>query len=223
MSESLIVHHLEYSRSHRILWLLEELELPYDIKRYQRTKMFLAPRELKAVHPLGKSPVVTQGELTLAESGAILQYLAETDPARSLTVGPNDASYPDYLYWLHAAEGSLMPWLVMKLVFQRVPTSPMPFFIRPVARTLCSKVVNSLVQPNIDTHLKVIEDRLTSSRWFAGEQLTIADIQMSYPLEAASSRANLDGFPAIREYLDRIRQRPAYRMAIEKGGPPTPG
>lgn len=222
MSDTLTVHHLEYSRSHRILWLLEELGLPYEIKHYRRTRAFLAPKELKAVHPLGKSPVVTWGDKTLAESGAILQYLAETHPNTDLTVPVFDPAYADYLYWLHAAEGSMMPWLVMKLVFQRVPKAPMPFFVRPVARNLCGRVIKSLVQPNIDTHLAAIEDWLRDRTWFAGDRMTLADIQMSYPLEAASSRTDLGDYPAVNAYLERIRTLPAYRAALEKGGSPTP-
>lgn len=222
MTETLTVHHLEYSRSHRILWLLEELDLPYEIKRYQRTKAFLAPKELKAVHPLGKAPVITWGETTLAESGAILQYVADQHPDSGLTIPSSDPAYADYLYWMHAAEGSLMPWLVMKLVFMRLPKSPMPFFIRPVARTLSNKVVSTLVQPSIQSQFDAIEAWLTDRTWFAGDRMTLADIQMSYPLEAASKRIDLSGYPAVGAYLERIRARPAYQTAEEKGGSPTP-
>ena len=218
----LTVHHLEYSRSHRILWLLEELGLPYEIKHYRRTRAFLAPKELKAVHPLGKSPVVTWDDKTLAESGAILQYLADTHPNAGLALPVEDPAYADYLYWLHAAEGSMMPWLVMKLVFQRVPKAPMPFFIRPVARNLSQRVIGTFIQPNIGTHLATIETWLKDRTWFAGERMTLADIQMSYPLEAASARANLDDYPAVKAYLERIRALPAYQAALEKGGSPTP-
>jgi glutathione S-transferase len=213
------VHHLNNSRSQRILWLLEELGVEYQIKRYERDpKTMLAPPELRAVHPLGKSPVVTDGDLTLAESGAIIDYLANR-------YGPHllpPADSPERLrcnYWLHYAEGSAMPPLLLKLVFDRVANGPAPFFVRPIARGIADKVVATFVQPQIDRHLGYLEAELGKRTWFTGSQFSAADIQMSFPLEAAASRGGLDGrYPNLVAFLERIHARPAYRQALERGG-----
>lgn len=213
------VHHLNNSRSQRILWLLEELGIDYQIKRYERDpKTLLAPPELRAVHPLGKSPVVTDDGLTLAESGAIIDYLANR-------YGPHllpPADSPERLrctYWLHYAEGSAMPPLLLKLVFDKVESSPMPFFVKPVARGIAQKVKNAFIAPQLRLHLDYLESELDKSTWFAGEQFSAADIQMSFPLEAAASRAGLDAsHPRLTAFLERIHARPAYRRALEKGG-----
>lgn len=213
------VHHLNNSRSQRILWLLEELGIDYQIKRYERDpKTLLAPPELRAVHPLGKSPVVTDDGLTLAESGAIIDYLANR-------YGPHllpPADSPERLrctYWLHYAEGSAMPPLLLKLVFDKVENSPMPFFVKPVARGIAQKVKNAFITPQLKLHLDYLEGELGKSTWFAGEQFSAADIQMSFPLEAATSRGGLDASrPLLKAFLERIHTRPAYRRALEKGG-----
>ena len=223
----IIVHHLEASRSQRVLWLLEELGLPYEIKHYKRDpRTRLAPPELKQVHPLGKSPVITDGDLVLAESGAILEYLAETyctqaaGEAAKLLAAPGSAEHRQLRFWMHYAEGSLMNWLVMKLVFMSIPTQPMPFFVRPIARKLCAQVMKKLVDPNVSTALAFMEDHLARHTWFAGEQLSIADFQMSFPVEAALSRgAKLGNYPKLMAYRERMAARPAYRRALEKGGP----
>ncbi|TRX76389.1 glutathione S-transferase [Pseudomonas mangiferae] len=213
------VHHLNNSRSQRILWLLEELGVEYRIQRYERDpKTLLAPPELRAVHPLGKSPVITDGELTLAESGAIVEYLAERYGPQLLPA----AGTPERLrctYWLHYAEGSAMPPLLLKLVFDKVESSPMPFFVRPIAKGIARKVKQSFVEPQIRQHLDYLEGELGKHAWFAGEALSIADIQMSFPLEAAASRGGLDASrPRLQAFLERIHARPAYRRALEKGG-----
>ena len=219
------VHHLETSRSQRVLWLLEELGVPYEIKRYQRNPVTrLAPPELRAVHPLGKSPVITDGELTIAESGAILEYLVE----RYGDQGEGDVAHlqpaagtPEYRqcrFWMHYAEGSLMNWLVMKLVFLSIPRQPMPFFVRPVARQLCKQVLAKLVDPNVATAMKFMEEHLATHAWFAGERITLADFQMSFAVEAALSRAGAGRFPYLQAYLARMQARPAYQRAIAKGG-----
>ncbi|MBB2495614.1 glutathione S-transferase [Aquipseudomonas ullengensis] len=213
------VHHLNNSRSQRILWLLEELGLEYQIQRYQRDpKTMLAPPELRAVHPLGKSPVVTDGELTLAESGAIIEYLASRYGEALLPA----AGTPERLrcnYWLHYAEGSAMPPLLLKLVFDKVENSPMPFFIKPIARGIAQKVKGALINPQLKLHLDYLEGELGKSTWFAGEDFSAADIQMSFPLEAATSRGGLDASrPKLKAFLERIHARPAYRRALEKGG-----
>jgi glutathione S-transferase len=216
----IVVHHLNNSRSQRILWLLEELGLDYEIKKYQRdAKTMLAPPELRAIHPLGKSPVITDGDVTVAESGAIIEYLLERY-GNGRFVPP--AGTPDklrYTYFLHYAEGSAMTPLLMKLVFDRVETSPMPFFARPIARSIAQKVKSTYVMPQIAGHLNYLEAELGKSTWFAGEQFSAADIQVSFVLEAVDSRAGLDEkHPKLRAFLDRIHARPAYQRALERGG-----
>jgi len=218
------VHHLDHSRSHRVLWLLEELELLYEIKRYPRDpKTMLAPAELKAVHPLGKSPVITDGELTLAESAAILEYLLERYGNGRLAPQSSNAEYRRFRYWMHYAEGSAMPPMLLKLVFDRVATGPMPFFIRPVARAIAKGANRAFIGPQLKTHLDYMEAELGKSDWFAGDAFSAADIQMSFPIEAARARAGLDeSRPRLMNFLQRIQQRPAYKRAVERGGPALP-
>jgi glutathione S-transferase len=215
----IIVHHLNNSRSQRVLWLLEELGIPYEIKRYQRNpQTMLAPPELRAVHPLGKSPVITDGDLTLAESGAILEYLAERHGGGRLTPKAGTPQRMRYTYWMHYAEGSAMPPLLMKLIFDRLPRG-VPGLIRPVARMIAGGALQSVVLPNIQRHLDYMESELSKNEWFAGDEFTAADIQMSFPVEAAASRAGLDASrPKLWAYLERIHARPAYQRAVEKGG-----
>jgi glutathione S-transferase len=223
----LTVHHLETSRSQRILWLLEELGTPYELKVYARDKATrLAPKELKKVHPLGKSPVITDGRETIAESGAIIEYLVETygtglkGELAHLQPEPGTKQHRQCRYWMHYAEGSLMNWLVMKLVFTTIPKQPMPFFVRPVARALCGTVQQKLIDPNVQAATGFIEDHLSRNRWFAGDQITMADFQMSFAVEALLSRATgNEPTPHLRKYLERIRARPAYQRAEQKGGP----
>jgi glutathione S-transferase len=216
----IVVHHLNNSRSQRVLWLLEELGLAYEIKRYQRDpQTMLAPAELRQVHFLGKSPVVTDGELTLAESGAIVEYLVERYGNGRLVPPAGTPERVRYRYWLHFAEGSAMPPLVMKLVFDRLEKSPMPFFVRPVARALAGRVKKGFIEPNLQRQLEFMEAELAARPWFAGSELTAADIQMSFPLEAAAVRGGLDAKrPRLVDFLARIHARPAYRRALERGG-----
>jgi len=221
------VHHLETSRSQRILWLLEELGLPYEVVRYKRDgKTRLAPPELRRIHPIGKSPVLTDGEVTVAESGAILEYLAATygngREGELAHLDPPRGS-PEWLqvrYWMHFAEGSLMNWLVMKLVFMSLPSQPMPFLVRPIVRRMCAQVQDKLVDPNIANAVQLMESQLTNKRWFVGDQLTLADFQMSFPVEAAFARARRAAdLPCLRAYRERMHTRPAYQRAIARGGP----
>lgn len=213
------VHHLNNSRSQRVLWLLEELGLPYEIKHYQRdAKTSLAPPELRQVHPLGKSPVITDGGLTVAESGAILEYLVDRHgQGRLKPTGEQDLLH--YRYFMHFAEGSAMPPLVMKLVFSKIKRAPMPFFVKPIAKGIADKVLSSFVQPNIDRQLKFLEAELASRPWFAGAKFSAADVQMSFPVEAAAARGGMDGYPKLKAFLDHIHARPAYKKALERGGP----
>jgi glutathione S-transferase len=217
----IVVHHLNNSRSQRVLWVLEELGLAYEVKRYQRdAKTMLAPPELRQVHPLGKSPVITDGELTLAESGAILEYLVERYGEGRFAPAPGTPERLRYLYWMHYAEGSLMPPLLLKLVFNRIETGPMPFFVRPVARGIARRVKGTFIEPQIVRHLDYLEAELGKHAWFAGGDFSAADIQMSFPLEAAAARGGLDATrPKLMSFLERIHARPAYRRALEAGGP----
>jgi glutathione S-transferase len=215
------VHHLNNSRSQRVLWLLEELGLPYEIQHYQRDpKTMLAPEALRKVHPLGKSPVVTDDGVTVAESGAIVEYLLERYGNGRLIPPAGSAERRRYTYWLHFAEGSAMPPLLLKLIFDRIPTQPMPFFVKPVARSIANKVLQKMVLPNLKRQLDFMESELGGSTWFAGEDFSAADIQMSFPVEASAMRAGLDASrPHLFAYLKRIHARPAYRKALERGGP----
>ncbi len=216
----IIVHHLNNSRSQRVLWLLEELGVPYEVKRYQRDrKTMLAPPELRAVHPLGKSPVIEDDGQTLAESGAIVEYLAERYGEGRLVPAAGTPERLRYRYWMHFAEGTAQPPLLLKLLFDRVETGPMPFFVRPVARGIAQRVKSTYVQPNIERILDFMESELAGRDWFAGAQFSAADVQMSFPLEAAVVRGGLDAKrPRLMDFLARIHARPAYRRAIEKGG-----
>ena len=214
------VHHLNNSRSQRVLWLLEELGVEYDIRRYQRdAKTMLAPTELRKVHPLGKSPVITDGDLTIAESGAIVEYLVERFGNGRLIPPPGSPEKQRYTYWLHFAEGSAMPFLLLKLIFGRIAKGPMPFFAKPIAKAISAKVTESFIQPNIDRQLDYMEAELGARAWFAGAEFTAADIQMSFSLEAAAARGGLDSRrPHLMAFLQRIHERPAYKRAIERGG-----
>lgn len=221
----IVVHHLNNSRSQRILWLLEELGLDYEIKKYQRDpKTMLAPPELKAVHPLGKSPVISDDDNVVAESGAIVEYLVERYSQRG--AGPSQlvppAGTPDklrYTHLLHYAEGTGMPPLLMKLVFDRIETERMPFFVKPVARAIAAKVKQMFIMPNIENNLRFLEAELHKSTWFAGEAFTAADVQISFVLEAAAARGGLDArYPKLMAWLERIHARPAYQRALARGG-----
>ena len=215
------VHHLNNSRSQRVLWLLEELGLEYEVRRYERDPAtMLAPPELRAVHPLGKSPVISDGDNVLAESGAILEYLVETHGGGRLVPAPGTPERLRYRYWMHYAEGSAMPPLLLKLVFDRIGKARMPFFARPVARAIAARALAGFVQPQIDLHLDFMEQELERRAWFAGDAFTAADVQISFPLEAAASRGGLDGRrPRLMAFLARIHARPAYQRALARGGP----
>ncbi|MBE9156883.1 glutathione S-transferase [Nodosilinea sp. LEGE 06152] len=217
----IVVHHLNNSRSQRILWLLEELGLEYDIKYYERDpQTLLAPASLRQVHPLGKSPVITDGGLTLAESGAIVEYLVERYGNGRLAPPAGTPERLRYTYWLHYAEGSAMPPLLLKLVFDRIEQQPMPFFVKPIANLITSRTKSSFIVPQITQHLSYLEAELAQSPWFAGDNFTAADIQMSFPIEAAVARGGLDAsYPKLLDFCDRIHARPAYKRALERGGP----
>ena len=214
----LTVHHLNNSRSQRVLWLLEELGVPYEIVRYQRQPDMRAPAELRAIHPLGKSPVITDNGNAVAESGAIVEYIVATYGNGRLIPPPNTPERLRYTYWLHYAEGSAMPPLLLKLIFMMLPKRA-PALMRPFVNAISGKALATLVNPQLKQHMAFWEGELAKSEWFAGNDFSAADIQMSFPLEAASARAGLDqGHPKAMAWLARIHARPAYQRAIEKGG-----
>ena len=215
----LIVHHLNNSRSQRILWMLEELQVPYQIVRYQRESTMLAPESLKAVHPLGKSPVVEDNGNILAESGAIIEYLQETyDPESRFKPISSDEKL-HYRFWLHYAEGSLMPLLMMKLVFSSLGKEPVPWLLRPVGSLLGQGVQKAYLNKQIMTHVRYLEDSLQKNPWFAGQTFSAADIQMSFPVVALLSRGGINDLPNLQNWFKKVQMRPAWQRAIEQGGP----
>ncbi|MEZ3500000.1 glutathione S-transferase family protein [Pantoea sp. KPR_PJ] len=217
------VHHLEQSRSHRVLWLLEELEVPYQIKRYQREASMLAPEALKKVHPLGKSPVITDENQVVAESGAILSYLENKYDTEHRLKPADDAARLQTTYWLHYAEGSLMPLLLMKLVFGRLGQAPVPWLLRPAGAALGKGIQKAWLDKQLVPHRQMIEQHLSAHPWFSGKRFSIADIQMSFPLLAMQSRGGLAEMPATAQWLKTIQQRAAWQRAVEQGGEVLPG
>lgn len=215
------VHHLENSRSQRVLWLLEELGVDYDVKRYERdAETSLAPEALKSIHPLGKSPVIDDDGLVVAETGAIVEYLVEKYGAGKLAPAGGTPERLKYTYWLHFSEGSAMTQLLLKLFFTRIKETKMPFFAKPIAKSICDRVLDSYVDPNIKSQLDFMEAELSKSTWFAGEEFTAADVMMSFPLEGVSARTGLGStYPKLAAFLTRIHQRGAYERALERGGP----
>jgi glutathione S-transferase len=218
----IVLHHLNQSRSQRVLWLLEELGLPYEIRFYERNATtMLAPPELKKVHPLGKSPVITDADagLTLAESGAILEYLVQRYGDGRFRPVPGSPDAVRYLYFMHYAEGSVMPPLLMKLIFDRIKRAKMPFFAKPIARGIAQRALDGFVLPQVKTHLDYLESELSGRPWFTGKEFTVADVQLSFPIEAARARGGLnESRPRLMDFLERIHQRPAYQRAVERGG-----
>ena len=216
----LTVHHLNNSRSQRVLWLLEELGVPYEIKCYERDpNTMLAPPELRAVHPLGKSPVITDDGQTLAESGAIIEYLVDKYGQGRFAPAVGTPERLRYTYWMHYAEGSAMPPLLLKLIALRIASAPMPFFAKPIARKIAWTLQSSFIDPQLKLHLGFINKELSATGWFVGNDFTAADVQMSFPLEAATARGGMEGqIPAVVDFLKRIHARPAYQRALERGG-----
>ena len=214
------VHHLDNSRSQRVLWLLEELGVPYEIKHYYRDpETKLAPPELKLVHQLGKSPVVVDDGHTLAETGAIVEYLIDRYGADKLRPPTDTDARLRFTFWLHYAEGSAMPPMLLKLVFLMLPRRS-PALLRPLVGRIAAKVQTMLIDPQLLLHMDYWEAELERSPWFAGAEFTAADIMMSFPVEVAATRAG--GFherPKLAAFLDRIHARPAYQRALERGGP----
>ncbi|NMH59901.1 glutathione S-transferase [Alteromonas ponticola] len=214
----LTLHHLNDSRSQRILWLLEELGAEYQLEVYQRDqKTGLAPTELKAIHQLGRAPVLTTENGTLAESGAIIEYLVKHYADATFAAPSDEKNYQSYLFWMHFAEGSLMPPLVaMKVLFKAREKTPLLF--KPVVNKMVEGIIRAYYGPNLEQSLKYIESWLSSHEWFAGNQPTGADVQMSFPLESLVATGRAKSYPAITEFVQRIHARPAYQAALKKGG-----
>ena len=220
----LTVHHLENSRSQRILWLLEELGVSYEVKRYERNKQTnLAPPELMQVHPLGKSPVIDDNGKVFAETGAMIEHILDAHGRGKLRPAPGTPAYDHYRYWMYAAEGTYMPPLVFTLFVNRIETAPMPFFAKPIAKKIAGSIRDGYLNHTMKAQYDFLESTLENTPWLASEDITAADIIMSFPVEAFSARGqdNLKGgeYPNIAAYLMRFQARPAYARALERGGP----
>lgn len=213
----LTIHHLENSRSQRVLWLLEELELPYELRRYKRQPDLTAPAELRAVHPLGTSPVLEEGGLVLAETGAIVTYILETHGRGRLQPPAGSPDGWRYQHFLHYAEGSAMPPLFLKLVLSRIAPGA-PIFARPILKAAMAAVDERLTKPRLQRHFDYWDQSLAETGWFAGPDFTAADVMMSFPLEAATARVGVGSRRHIADFVARIHARPAYRRAVERGG-----
>jgi len=218
----LTLHHLEYSQSYRVLWLLEELGIDYELRLYERDKESrLAPADYKAVSPLGTSPVITDGELNLAETNAIFDYILDQYPESSLRPTVNSTARTDYLFWFHAAQGSFMPMLLMSTVFRMLETRS-PALIRPLIKLVLGKASSAMVKPRLKRILDKAEADLVDTGWFAGESLTAADMMLSYAIEAVAVKGMLkDKYPNCEAWVKRIKQVPSYQSAKEKDGKPS--
>jgi len=216
----IIVHHLNNSRSQRVLWLLEEMGLDYEVKRYERdAATMLAPAELRAIHPLGKSPVIQDGDILVAETGAIVEYLLESHAGHDLRPQPGTADGRRFTYWLHYAEGSAMTPLLLKLIFGALPTRS-PGLVRPIVKAISNKAQSGFIDPQIAAHTAYWEAELGKSAWFAGDRFSAADIMMSFPLEAGANRAPYGpDKPRLKAFLETVHARPAWQRALERGGP----
>ena len=207
------LHHLEQSRSTRIIWALEELGLDYALQHYRRLPSFAAPATLQQIHPLGTAPILENGDLCLPESAAILEYLQSEYDTNQQFRPQSKTLLIQYVFWMHFAEASLMPLLVMHLVMTKVSTQ-VPFLIRPIAKQVGAGVKKHFIQPRLGRQLDYIEQHLAQHAYFAGE-FSFADIQMSFPLHRVQQRLQ-GAYPNIQAYLKRIEQRPAYQRAIAK-------
>jgi glutathione S-transferase len=214
----IVVHHLMHSRSLRVLWLLEELELDYELVRYERDKNFRAPPSLEKAHPLGRAPVVEVDGVVLAESGAILEHFADREQRLRPTT-------PDglrqYRFFLHYAEGSAMPPLLVQLLVERVRSAPMPFVVKPIARRIADEIERNYSGPAVERHFGFVERTLSQRPHFAGDEFSAADIQMFYPVEAALLRGAAK-WPHIRDWRSRVTERAAYQRAERRGGKAMP-
>lgn len=215
----LTLHHLENSQSIRVLWLLEELRANYQIKHYKRDEdTSLAPEDFKKLHPMGTSPCITDGELVMPESNAILDYVMDKYGSAELRPGAESELRANYLYWYHASQGTFMPLLLESLIFKRM-VSKVPIIIRPIIKFVVDKVKTNYLNVRLQKMLAQIENTLASSTWFAGEQFTAADIVMGYCMEVAYVRVGMDDrYPNSQRFLQQMRERPAYKKAMIKNG-----
>ncbi|MEZ5921436.1 MAG: glutathione S-transferase [Parvularculaceae bacterium] len=215
------VHHLENSRSQRVLWLLEELGVDYEVRRYERDKKTnLAPKALTKIHPLGKSPVVEDDGVIYAETGAIIEHLVDAHGRGRLAPTAGSDDYRRYKYWMHAAEGSYMPPLLLALFVDRIENAPMPFFAKPVAKRLAKGIKDGYLDQTTNALFGYLDDQLASDEWLAGNEFSAADIIMSFPVEAALTRVGVaQKSRNLKQYAERLHSRPAYQRALEKGGP----
>ena len=218
----LTLHHLEYSQSYRVLWLLEELAVDYELKIYERDKeTSLAPADYKAISPLGTAPVITEGDLNLAETAAIFDYILDRNLDSSLRPAIDSSARADYLFWFHASQGSLMPMTLMSVVFTILQTRT-PALIRPLIKMALGKASDGMVNPRVSTLLSKAESDLAVTGWFAGDALTAADMMMSYPLESLYNKGWLkDKYPNCQAWVERVKALPSYQSAKQKDGRPS--
>lgn len=210
---------LKQSRAQRIAWLLEELNLDYQIEVFDRdSKTKLAPTEMRKIHPLGKSPMIKDGDLVLAESGAIVEYLIQKYGNGRLAISADQPEYVHYLHWLHYAEGSLILPLILQLVFRKIDNSPMPFFVKPIAKKITGQVRKSFIEPQLKLHFDYVEQALNGKSYFVGEQLTGADFMMGFPIQAVKNSEIFAHSPNIRAYVERIENTESYLRAEQKLG-----
>jgi glutathione S-transferase len=217
------LHHLEKSQSIRILWLLEELGVPYEVKLYDRDpKTRLAPAEYKAVSPLGTAPCISEGDVTLAETNAIVDYILDKHDDGRLRPAPGTPNRADYLFWFLASQGSLQPLLTNKFVMMAM-TARAPFFLKPAAKMLVGGLDKAFFGPRLSAFMTEIEKALGKHTWFAGDTLTAADIVMGYSMELAAHRAGMDAgnYPNAHRFLQQMRAYPSYQRALEKDGKGT--
>ncbi|TDO98077.1 glutathione S-transferase family protein [Marinomonas balearica] len=212
------LHHLENSRSQRVAWALESLGLEYEVKLYKRDSSASAPESLKKIHALGKAPVLEDGDVVIAESGAILEYLCDCYDDENRLSPHSMEDKLNYRYWMHFAEGSLMPLLVMTLIFNKVPKQPMPFFVKPIAKGLCDKIQKNFVTPRLMPMIELIEDTLSQQTWFVGERMTAADMQMSFPVQALARAVEMENYPNIQRFINQMEDSDSYIKAKERVG-----
>jgi len=216
---SITLYWLNESRADRILFLLEELEVPYVIEKFERGSDKLAPTALKKIHPLGKSPVIKDGNKVVAESGFIIDYMIDKYGKYKHLKPVNEDDLFHYNYYLHYIEGTLMPILVMKFVFLNLQKQA-PWIVKPIVNGICNKIDTLYLGPNTKTHLDFLEGELAQRTWLAGEQFSGADIQASFALEMLLQRSNYQprDKPNLTRYINAMRERPAYKRALEKVG-----
>ncbi|BDH47519.1 glutathione S-transferase [Salmonella enterica subsp. enterica serovar Choleraesuis] len=213
------LHHLDHSRSHRVIWFLEELQVPWEMVTWQREGSLLAPPGLKQIHPLGKAPIIEDREQVIAESAVILEYLQENYDPLNRFKPHHVGDAQNYRYWMHYAEGSLMPLLMIRLVLGKLGQSPVPWLLRPVGRALSHGIQSKWLSGQLKTHADFLEKHLCAHRWFAGSNFSAADIQMSFPVLALLARNESQQLPALVDWRNRIQEREAYQTAVQKGGP----